>query len=143
MRIVVFSDPHADINTQFLIDNNMKEKCTEILVNTLDSNRPDVLICAGDVTPETNLQITVLTSIREETESDFYLFVPRNHDIWFKKPANHSGKASSSLDKYQRLIPKICQEIGFTFLLGNPLAINKVGFLGSIGWYDYSFRNTK
>lgn len=143
MRIVVFSDPHVDINAQFLISNNIKENFIEILIEILTINRPDVLICAGDVTPDTNLLITALTSIKEEVESDFYVFVPGNHDIWFKKPADHSGKTSSSLDKYKRVIPKICQEIGFIFLPGNPFIINKVGFLGSIGWYDYSFRNTK
>jgi putative phosphoesterase len=143
MRIVVFSDPHVDINAQFMISNDIKENFIEILIETLINNRPDVLICAGDVTPDTNLLITTLTSIKEEVESDFYVFVPGNHDIWFKTPADQSGKASSSLDKYNRAIPKICQEVGFTFLPGNPLTINKVGFLGSIGWYDYSFRNTK
>lgn len=139
----MFSDPHVDINAQILINNNIKENFIEILIDTLANNHPDVLICAGDVTPETNLLITALTSIKEEVESAFYVFVLGNHDVWFKEPADHSGKASSSLDKYQRVIPKICPEIGFIFLPGNPLAIDKVGFLGSIGWYDYSFRNAK
>ncbi|MFX1506707.1 MAG: metallophosphoesterase [Promethearchaeota archaeon] len=143
MRIVVFSDPHVDINARIMIDAEIEENFIDILIENLATNHPDVLVCAGDVTPETNFLKTTLKSIKTNVESDFYIFIPGNHDVWFRPPADHSGQASSSLDKYQRVLPKICQEIGFTFLPGNPFTIDQVGFLGSIGWYDYSFRNTK
>ncbi|UCE12216.1 MAG: metallophosphoesterase [Candidatus Heimdallarchaeota archaeon] len=143
MRIVVFSDPHVDINSKFLQDNNVKEDFIDVLVNNLDSCQPDILICAGDVTPETSLLKMTLKTIKAQVESDLYLFVPGNHDIWFKNPADNSELATSSLDKYQRVIPEICRDIGFRFLPNNPLALGKLGFLGSIGWYDYSFRNPK
>jgi putative phosphoesterase len=143
VRIVVFSDPHVDINSRILQKNDVKEDFIDVLVDNLDSCQPDVLICAGDITPETSLLKRTLATIKDKVKSDIYLFIPGNHDIWFRKPADNSELARTSLDKYQRVIPEICREIGFRFLPNNPLAVNKLGFLGSIGWYDYSFRNTK
>jgi predicted phosphohydrolase len=62
------------------------------------------------------------------------LVVPGNHDLW-------SVGAGSSERKYREVLPAIAADRGFCLLDRGPQRAGEVGFIGSIGWYDYSFRN--
>jgi len=61
------------------------------------------------------------------------LLVPGNHCLWARP-------GESSLERYDRTIPSLAAEAGFAVLDHGPVAVGEVGLVGSIGWYDYSFR---
>jgi len=61
------------------------------------------------------------------------LVVPGNHDLWTTD--------GDSLEKYRDVLPRIAAEHGFHALDTAPLTLGATAFIGSIGWYDYSFRN--
>ncbi len=124
MRIIITSDLHYNIKRS--------RKATEELSKNLKSISADVLIIAGDIAgPE-------IDEFRKALElfADFRgikLFVPGNHDLWVCDGA-------SSFDKLSNL-SKVAEEYDFILLDGNPQVIDKVGFVGTIGWYDYSFKD--
>jgi len=61
------------------------------------------------------------------------LLVPGNHDLW------SAGVGSEK--KYREVLPAIASDCGFKMLDAEPVILGGIGFIGSIGWYDYSFRN--
>lgn len=63
------------------------------------------------------------------------LMVAGNHDLWQQHPP------FATWTRYQQTIAAAAREHGFHYLDEEPLVIGKVGFVGSIGWYDYSFRH--
>jgi len=60
------------------------------------------------------------------------LLVPGNHCIWCRE-------GESSLDRYEKALPDVAADAGFSVLDHNPLVRGDLGLVGSIGWYDYSF----
>jgi hypothetical protein len=62
------------------------------------------------------------------------MFVAGNHDLWVPP-------GGDSLDRYEREIPAACRASGFHCLDESPRMIGDAGFAGSVGWYDYSFRD--
>lgn len=93
----------------------------------------DVLILAGDI-----------ATGGEETYREFLnlfrrfggpkLFVPGNHDLW------SAARKPRSRQRYREDLPALVHACGFHYLPGQPLAVNGTGFVGTIGWYDYGFR---
>jgi hypothetical protein len=61
------------------------------------------------------------------------MVVPGNHDVW--------RNDTDSRAKYEDLLPRLAREAGFHMLDTGPLVVGRTGFVGSIGWYDYSMRN--
>lgn len=61
------------------------------------------------------------------------LMVPGNHDLW--------SAGVGTREKYRELLPSLAKEAGFKMLDLGPVTAGRVGFIGSIGWYDYGFRN--
>lgn len=61
------------------------------------------------------------------------MVVPGNHDVW----ADEGG----SMMKYREALPAVASDHGFVMLDRGPTSLGRVGFIGNIGWYDYSFRN--
>lgn len=61
------------------------------------------------------------------------LFVCGNHELW-------APPGESSLERFEVQVPAICRETGFHPLDLEPVVIDEVGLVGSIGWYDYSYR---
>jgi len=64
--------------------------------------------------------------------SGLKLMVVGNHCLW-------SRNGENSIDRYERSIPQLAGEYGFTVLDRDPVVIGSVGLVGSVGWYDYSF----
>ena len=85
-----------------------------------------------------------LELIKEKIYSDYYLFVPGNHDIWDLELQKQKNKQGISMQKYELDLPNVTKRAGFHFLPSNPLIIeDDFAFLGSIGWYDYTLREHK
>lgn len=62
------------------------------------------------------------------------LLVPGNHCLWCM------GK-EDSLARYHDTLPRLASEEGFILLDHEPQTIGDVGLVGSVGWYDFSFRD--
>jgi len=60
-------------------------------------------------------------------------FVAGNHDIW-------TNPGEDSLGRLNVELPRVCREMGFHPLDLEPAVLGNVGLVGSMGWYDFSFR---
>ncbi|MBT4824392.1 hypothetical protein HN695_08190 [Candidatus Woesearchaeota archaeon] len=122
MRIAAISDIHRNKSLVKLFTDS--PKCQDV----------DVLLICGDIS---NGNIPELEEILSSF-SDFNgekLFVTGNHDIW-----SNSEDANASMVKYEHDIPIACENAGFHCLDNSPKIIGDIGFVGNIGWYDYSFK---
>ncbi len=61
------------------------------------------------------------------------LLIAGNHDLWTAE--------RDSFELYDEIIPAVAQECGFHDLDSGAKIIQDVGVVGTIGWYDYSFRD--
>lgn len=93
----------------------------------------DVLVIAGD-TASTDIQYFEQALALFEGFPGRKLLVPGNHDIWVLA-------AEDSRRRYEQQLPDICSRFGFDYLDAGPVHLNGIAFVGSIGWYDYSFRD--
>jgi len=133
MKIAFISDLH--------IDNSPENfKVTDYLIERLHLLKPDIFIIAGDIAANTQLLDKTLKLFSEISCSK--LFVAGNHDIWIDSPSSLQKGIHSGI-KYHELLPQICKRNSFIYLGLEPYSIDKVGFAGTIGWYDYTLRNKK
>lgn len=93
----------------------------------------DVIILAGDTAGvETEWFADCLDLFADFT--GLKLLVPGNHCLWVRDDG-------SSWEKYQRTLPRIARQHGFEYLDLQPALLDGIAFVGSIGWYDYSYRD--
>jgi len=124
MKILVTADLHYDINRS--------REPTRELARRVCADGGDVLVLAGDsagADPHTLAECLALFA-------DFRgrkLLVPGNHCLWCRN-------GETSLERYQTLLPHVAVAGGFEMLDSGPVVVNGLGLVGSIGWYDYSFR---
>ncbi len=125
MLIAYTSDFHIDTSKEnFQILEFVKQK--------LKKKPADVLIIAGDIGSYLRSIIETLSYLREIPAKK--IFVPGNHDIW-------KEDGYSSNNKYFELLVEICENNDFIPLWKTPVIINGIGFVGCMGWYDYTFGN--
>ncbi len=125
MKIVALADLHYNIS-----------RCREHVqaqARTVCKNGADVLLIAGD-TASTDLQFFEEALELFKTFPGRKLLVPGNHDIWVLA-------AGDSRKRYEYELPQICRRHGFEYLDADPVVIEGTAFVGTIGWYDYSFRD--
>ncbi len=93
--------------------------------------RPDVVLLVGDTAAD---DLAVLSECLHLFDgcAAHKLFVAGNHELWTAD--------EDTLRRYERDLPRAAAEAGFHYLDGGPTVIDGVGFVGSVGWYDYSFR---
>lgn len=125
MKIVITADLHYDI----LRSREPARRAAESICH----DGGDALVLAGDTAGAD------LDRLREALAlfADFpgrKLVVPGNHCLWCAGDEN-------SLDRYERVLPALADECGFSVLDFHPVQLGAVGLVGSIGWYDYSFRD--
>ncbi|MBI1969731.1 metallophosphoesterase [Candidatus Woesearchaeota archaeon] len=85
-----------------------------------------VLVVAGDTEDPYSLHIF-------DQFKRTKLVTAGNHDLWVSRPSENS------FEKYRQL-GNVYARYGFHFLDEKPMVVEDVGFVGNIGWYDYSFR---
>lgn len=108
------------------------DACTRALADFACARSADVLAIAGDIgarEPQTFVDCLGLF----EDFAGARVLVPGNHDVW------RNGDDSETL--YTTILPRLSEQAGFHMLDVSPLILGNVAFIGSIGWYDYSFRN--
>ncbi len=124
MKIIVTADIHYGVGNNKRIVRNFVKK----IIRT----NADVLLLVGDTFAfDTQLLVECLTLFAPFKGDK--LFVAGNHDLW--------THGSNSLEIYEKILPRIVKQYGFHSLDQKPYFKNKIGFVGSIGWYDYSFKN--
>ncbi len=126
MRIAAVSDIHARSNG---LDAELLQKIRE-RVTTLN---PDVFVIAGDMNHQLHELEKSLSMIHIDCCPNLY--VAGNHDVWFEEELG-----IGTLEKYSNMINDACKSSGFIHLPNEYFITDSVAFVGSIGWYDYSFR---
>ncbi|MBE0526391.1 hypothetical protein E4H12_02655 [Candidatus Thorarchaeota archaeon] len=126
MKIAAISDLHV------LPDDGDKE-LLESIKRRVEELAPDVFVIAGDISDHLDILSDALSKLHADSCANLY--VAGNHDIWFEE-----GKSPTSLEKYSKYIGEICNKNDFTHLPDQPFISGTTAFVGSIGWYDYSFR---
>jgi len=124
MKIIVTADIHYGVGSNQRIVRNFVKK----IIRT----KADVLLLVGD-TFAFNTQLLVECLRLFDPFKGDKLFVAGNHDLW--------THGANSLELYEKVLPQIIRQCGFHYLDQKPFIKGKVGFIGSIGWYDYSFKD--
>ena len=129
MRVALVSDLHVDSSAA------NAEAIPEI-VRGVERSGADCLVLAGDVSADLNRLSEVLEAFAVVDVPRF--FVPGNHDIWLHPLTNFSPTIDTTT-KYDRLIARRAREAGFSPVWRSVAMHEDVAFVGTIGWYDYSF----
>jgi 3',5'-cyclic AMP phosphodiesterase CpdA len=125
VRIAVTADLHWGIN-------EAGDAATRRLIGELYTDRPDLVIIAGDV------------GAGDEFEPALALFdgldcrkalVPGNHDVW----VTEDDRRGDSLAVYREHLPGLSAAHGFHYLDHGPLPLADLTVVGSMNWYDYSW----
>lgn len=95
----------------------------------------DVLVLAGDVSVGGAENYAQFLGLFQGFGGP-KLFVPGNHDLW------SVSRRPDTRARYDRSLRRIVRAHGFHYLPGAPRCVGNVGFVGTAGWYDYSFRQT-
>ena len=124
MKILITADLHYEVSRSREAARRLAEKVL--------ATAGDVLVLVGDTAG------AKLKPMREALAlfADFpgrKLLVPGNHCLW-------CFGAENSMDRYLHVLPDLAAEAGFHLLDHEPLILDDVGLVGSVGWYDYSFR---
>lgn len=135
MRVCCLGDIHYDGDSSDLdrLAKGIAEECEDV----------DTVAIVGDLTSSGRLGYAeeVLKVIRRALwdvglPGAPVLAVPGNHDIYLTREELNAG--ISSIAKLSRF-NEIVERLGCVALMDKPFILGEVGFVGSIGWYDYSF----
>ncbi|NLW51585.1 MAG: hypothetical protein GXY85_12210 [Candidatus Brocadiaceae bacterium] len=124
-RLLVTSDLHFGLYPA-------GDNCTHQLAEYVCTSDADAFAIAGDVADVGRDNFAACL----ELFADFpgtKLLVPGNHDLWVT--------GANSETKYREVLPALAAERGFHMLDTGPVRMGGVGIIGSIGWYDYTFRS--
>jgi Icc-related predicted phosphoesterase len=126
MKILAIADVH--------IDPDLPGACQDFIARVEDEP-PDVLVVAGDLAVgKSAVYETLLAHCAFFTRPK--LFVPGNHDLW----QLYSKRAT--WQRYQQDLPDAVTAVGWHYLDLGPTLVGDVAFIGCLGWYDYSLRQT-
>lgn len=127
MKILAISDVHTDPDTP-------GGPWQEFVARAQDE-QPDVLVVAGDLAVgKSAVYETLLMQCNSIPGPK--LFVPGNHDLW----QLHSKRAT--WDRYEDDLATAVTTAGWHYLDTGPILHEGVAFIGCMGWYDYSLRQT-
>lgn len=112
------------------------EKFTRNVENLcLDSN---IIVIVGDISSSGKLEHVeeVLSTVKEIVNPTPLLVIPGNHDIYLSEHERASD--ISSLLKLS-MFNELVERLGCIALMKRPFILRDTAFVGSMGWYDYSF----
>jgi hypothetical protein len=124
MRLVVTSDLHYNVLRSKQPTLSIAEEICRL--------HADALLILGDAAGQ---DLSILSECLHlfDRFAGRKFFVPGNHDIW-------TPPGESSLARYEEILPRVCSAAGFHTLDREPVVVDGVGLVGSMGWYDFSFR---
>ena len=133
MKVAFTSDLHIDITSH-------NRKLLPYLAEEIERISPDALVLAGDIANTLSDWDVALEAFQHLAFMKF--IAPGNHDIWIEsKRALERGLDSTW--KYNVGLPASAARHGFHYLPHHPLIVGDLWFVGSLGWYDYSFRDER
>ena len=91
----------------------------------------DAVVLAGDVAESPSLWLDCLRIFSDACDGPALLALPGNHDLYARE-------GCTSKDLFERLLPSLSRDAGFTWLEGNPLVRGGAAVAGTAAWYDYS-----
>lgn len=124
MRIIVTADLHYDIARS--------REPARAIARDICAQGADVLLVLGDVAGRDANIVRECLNLFDPFRGR-KLFIAGNHDIWTRP-------GECSLERYEQTLPAICRDAGFHPLDLEPLTMGDVGFVGSMGWYDFGYR---
>lgn len=124
MRIIITADLHYDVARS--------REPTETLAREVCRRGGDVLLIVGD-SSATDLRVLDRLFELFESFSGAKLAVAGNHELW-------TAAGADSLHRYENELAAACSRNGVHYLDQSPIVLDGVAFVGSVGWYDYSFR---
>jgi len=125
MELLITADLHFGARPE-------ADRQTERLAEVVCSSQADAFAIAGDIGDSKPEAFACCLRLFARFKGE-KLLVPGNHDLW-------TVSADSEM-KYRKLLPELASECGFHMLDSGPRVVGDIGFIGNIGWYDYSFRN--
>ncbi|MBT3278536.1 MAG: hypothetical protein HN370_04085 [Phycisphaerales bacterium] len=125
MRILVTADIHYDIARSRAAAEEAAEQALAI--------GGDALVIVGDIAGRNREAFCEALRLFEKFPGRKW-FVPGNHCLWV-------WPGECSLQRYEHDLPAWAAEEGFECLDFSPAELGGVGFVGSVGWYDYSLRD--
>jgi predicted phosphohydrolase len=125
MRILITADLHYDIARSRRPTRDLARRACRI--------GGDVLVLVGD---SAGKDPGILTECLELFSAfrGRKLLVAGNHCLWCREGEN-------SIWRHEQLLPAVAAESGFHMLDHQPVILARVALVGSVGWYDYSFRD--
>lgn len=124
MRILVTADLHFDIARS--------RQPTLDLAARVVATPADALLIVGDIAGP---DLTILDECLRHFEpfGGLKMLVAGNHDLWADPPQ------ADSLVRYEEHLRAAAAKRGFHYLDHEPCYLNDLAFVGSVGWYDYSY----
>jgi predicted phosphohydrolase len=126
-RVLVTADLHFGLYPD-------GDDCTLRLAEFVRESDADALIIAGDVADSDPDWFAACLDLFTGFQG-LKMVVPGNHDLW--------SAGIGSEKKYREVLPRLSADSGFRMLDVGPVTLGGVGFIGNIGWYDYSFRSAE
>ncbi len=127
LRLLVAGDLHYGVNPG-------GDRATRALAAFVREQHADAFVIVGDIGADSQQTRACLELFRGFR--GLKLALPGNHDVWTTGPG-----AESSWDRHERLLPDLFRSAGFEPLHLQPVRLGDVTLVGSMGWYDYSFRD--
>lgn len=127
MRIIVTADLHYDVARS--------KAPAEAIAQEICRLGGDILLLVGDCVSTDFAMLDRLLS-RFEAFRGVKLLVAGNHELW-------TCGGADSFHRYQNELLDACSRNGVHYLDHAPYRANGVAFVGSVGWYDYSFRPSR
>jgi len=124
MKLVVTADLHYDIDRSVEPTRRIAEEICGL--------RADALLVLGDIGGRDAGIVSDCLHLFDRFGGRKF-FVAGNHDLW-------TEPGEDSLERFEHTLPGLCREAGFHPLDVEPATGNGIGLVGSIGWYDFSFR---
>ncbi|MCY4566887.1 MAG: metallophosphoesterase [Candidatus Poribacteria bacterium] len=126
MKIGLISDLHTDVTP-------LNKALVPHLIDAVSAENLDVLVLAGDFARHLVQLSETLNAFHLADLACEKLLVPGNHDIWAIETSTVTSEQKCGI------ISELCHACGFHPLMDEPFIREKIGFCGTIGWYDYSF----
>ncbi len=127
MRLLITADLHYNVRRS--------RDSVEDLAERVCRTDADALVLVGDSAGAAHKPLRECMGLFADFPGRKFI-VPGNHCLWCLP-------GEDSIRRYEQIIPDIAAEEGFVVLDHEPAMIGSVGLVGSIGWYDYSYRDEK
>jgi predicted phosphohydrolase len=124
VRIFITADLHYDVARS--------KGPTEAIAEEICRKGADILLIVGDCVSTDLAMLDRMLGLFDGFRGP-KLLVAGNHELW-------TCGGADSLHRYEVELLEACRRCGVHYLDDAPFRADGVAFVGSVGWYDYSFR---